>query len=309
MKNEIIDFIISNEKEEVYIQKRSKDSNSYPNTWELPGGKVEKGEDHAECIKRELKEELNLELESVYDLIFESDLSLEKGDFKYFVYYIKINNWNNFKLEKDKATEFKWINKNELEILNIKRHDNKVSPLYLAVLKFFKEDVIKKERISYHFKQIMKCLNIKETESTIKTPKRVAKMFCEEIFYGLCEEKFPEITLYNIDKDLNYDEIIEINNIEVNSFCEHHFLPFCGTAKIRYIPNKKIIGLSKINRIVDFYCRKPQLQEKLTIEIFNKLKEILDTNKLSVEIEAQHFCIKFRGIKQNSVVKTSKNEL
>ncbi len=301
---EIIDFIISNEKEEIYIQKRSKKSNSYPDTWELPGGKLENDETHSECIKRELKEELNLELESIYDLIYTSDLSLERGDFRYFVYYIRVKDWDNFRLEENKATEFKWINNNEIEFLNVKRHDNKVSPLYIAVIKFFQENIIRKSKIAYHFKEIMNCLNIKENESNLKTPIRVAKMYYDEIFYGLNINNFPEITVYK--NEFTYSEAVEIKDIDINSICEHHFMPFTGKARIKYIPSKNIIGLSKINRIVDFFCRKPQLQERLTVEIFNKLKEILQTEDLYIEIQAEHFCVKFRGVKQSSLVITER---
>lgn len=140
---DIIDVILTNKNNEIYIQQRSPNSKSYPSTWELPGGKIEKTESHKDCIIREIKEELNLEIKNIVNLVLESPMSLISDGvwtyYKYFVYFAEVENWDNFRLEEGKATDYKFLNKDEIEILNIERHDKKTSPLYLAVKKFFYE--------------------------------------------------------------------------------------------------------------------------------------------------------------------------
>lgn len=139
-------------------------------------------------------------------------------------------------------------------------------------------------------------------EDLKKTPERITKMFKNELLSSL-NKKPPTITTFNNV----YDGMVFIDSIEIKSICSHHFLPFFGTASVAYIPTKKIIGISKINRIVDYFCRKPQVQENLTSEIHNFLKENIDENLgVAVYIEAHHTCMSLRGVKQNSLMKTSK---
>jgi GTP cyclohydrolase I len=147
--------------------------------------------------------------------------------------------------------------------------------------------------IQDHFFGIMETLGLDMSNDSLKeTPQRVAKMFVHEVFSGLDESHKPHIAVF--DNAFNYDEMILIKDIKVFSFCEHHFLPFTGKAYVGYIPNKKVIGLSKISRIVDFYARKPQIQERLTEEIFTHLSEILETDSLIIVINAVHHCMVMR---------------
>lgn len=144
-----------------------------------------------------------------------------------------------------------------------------------------------------------------ENDSLQDTPKRVAEMYVNEIFKGLDYRNFPKCTTVN--NEFNADEMILVRGISVLSFCEHHFLPFHGTAKIAYIPRNSIIGLSKFNRIVDFFASRPQIQERLTSQIFIALKHILNTENIAVEIDCVHHCVKSRGIRDcNSSTNTTK---
>lgn len=165
-----------------------------------------------------------------------------------------------------------------------------------------------KDKIESNIRQILLALGLDcDFDEDLKnTPRRVAKMYTEELFYGLNRKNFPRIVLQKNLK--NYHQEIIIDNIDVQSMCKHHLLPFFGTARISYFPQEYLIGLSKINRIVDFFCKKPQLQEDLTVEIFDELKQILKVDKLKVEINAKHFCISMRGIRDlNSITSTIKS--
>ncbi len=149
------------------------------------------------------------------------------------------------------------------------------------------------------FKKIMIELGLDLNEDSLAgTPKRVAKMYVKEIFSGLNKKNKPNISLF--DNHFEYKKILLQKNIELTSTCEHHFLPFTGKAHIGYIANDKIIGLSKLNRIVNFFSKKPQVQEKLTKEIFIELRNILQTDSVIVYIHANHSCVSCRGIKDNS---------
>jgi len=134
-------------------------------------------------------------------------------------------------------------------------------------------------------------------DSINKTPYRLKKLW-KEIFYGLKPENFPSCT--TIENKMGYDGMLCINNIKVRSMCEHHFVPFIGTARIAYIPEGKIMGLSKFNRIVDYFSRRPQVQERLTLQIFESLKYILGTPSVAVVIKAQHMCVHLRGVQDES---------
>ena len=149
------------------------------------------------------------------------------------------------------------------------------------------------------FKKIMMELGLDLNDDSLAgTPKRVAKMYVKEIFSGLNNKNKPKVSLF--DNHFEYNKILLQKNIELTSTCEHHFLPFTGKAHIGYIANDKIIGLSKLNRIVNFYSKKPQVQEKLTKEIFVELRNILQTDSVIVYIHANHSCVSCRGIKDNS---------
>lgn len=134
-----------------------------------------------------------------------------------------------------------------------------------------------------------------EDDSLRDTPNRIAKMYCDEIFTGLDYSNFPKCT--TVENKMGYQEMVAVNNITVQSMCEHHFLPFVGTANIAYIPNKKVLGLSKFNRIVDFFSRRPQIQERLNEQIATALAFILETEDVAVAISADHYCVKLRGVR------------
>ena len=145
------------------------------------------------------------------------------------------------------------------------------------------------------FSEIMKGLNLDLKDDSLKeTPNRMAKMYCDEIFYGLNYENFPKCTV--IENRMKYDEMVS-QKCSVMSTCEHHLVPFVGTAHVAYIPGTKVIGLSKINRLVDFFARRPQVQERLTVQICSALQLILETEDVAVIIAAEHFCVKLRGVK------------
>lgn len=159
----------------------------------------------------------------------------------------------------------------------------------------------KKTIISWHFQQIMQKMGLDMSDDSLQgTPDRVAKMFVDEIFYGLNEDKFPKMTVQ--ENKYNYDQMLIEVNIPVKSVCEHHFQPIVGVAHVAYIPDKTLIGLSKLNRVVDYFARRPQVQEKLTNNILEKLVEVLGTKNVAVTVDAQHYCIVMRGITQDGCV-------
>lgn len=160
--------------------------------------------------------------------------------------------------------------------------------------------------IEESFENILKALNMDITDDSIShTPRRMAKMYTKEIFWGLDYSNFPKIMA--IENKMGYDNFLIERHIKVTSMCEHHFVPIVGEACIAYIPNGKVIGLSKLNRITEFFCRRPQVQERLSEQIFLALSHILDTENIAVMIKADHFCVKTRGVEDvNSDTITSK---
>jgi GTP cyclohydrolase I len=149
--------------------------------------------------------------------------------------------------------------------------------------------------IEQHFASIMKLLDLDLTDdSLIETPKRVAKMYVNEIFWGLDYEAFPKCT--TVDNKMHYNEMVVERNVNVQSNCEHHFVVIDGLATVAYVPKHKVLGLSKINRIVEYFSKRPQIQERLTEQIFHTLQFILDTEDVAVMIDAQHYCVKSRGV-------------
>jgi GTP cyclohydrolase I len=153
-----------------------------------------------------------------------------------------------------------------------------------------KIDVIEK-----HFAVIMETLGLDLTDdSLMDTPKRVAKMYVNEIFWGLDYEAFPKCT--TVDNKMKYDEMVVERNVNVQSNCEHHFVVIDGVATVGYIPNQKVLGLSKINRIVEYFSKRPQIQERLTEQVYHALQYILETDNIAIVIHAQHYCVKSRGV-------------
>jgi len=151
------------------------------------------------------------------------------------------------------------------------------------------------ELIESHFKGIMETLGLDlSDDSLVDTPKRVAKMYVNEIFWGLDYEAFPKCT--TVDNKMKYNEMVCERNINVQSNCEHHFVVIDGLATVAYVPKDKVLGLSKINRIVEYFSKRPQIQERLTEQIFHTLQFILDTEDVAVMIDAQHYCVKSRGV-------------
>jgi len=167
-------------------------------------------------------------------------------------------------------------------------------------------DEEKIEIIARHFNGIMETLGLDLSDDSLKdTPNRVAKMYVKEIFSGLNPKNKPSISLF--ENTYHYTEMLIEKDITLFSYCEHHFVPIIGKAHVAYIPAKKVIGLSKINRLVQYYSKRPQVQERLTIQIAEGLKEVLQTEDVAVKIEASHLCVASRGIKdtQSSTTTTA----
>lgn len=154
-------------------------------------------------------------------------------------------------------------------------------------------------RIADSFKDIMLTLGLDlNDDSLIDSPQRVAKMFVNETFWGLEADSFPKCSV--IDNKMGYDEMLTVKDIKVMSNCEHHFVIIDGFADVAYIPKDKVLGLSKINRVVNYYCRRPQVQERLTKQIFHSLSYILGTEDVAVVIDATHYCVKARGVQDTN---------
>jgi GTP cyclohydrolase I len=150
--------------------------------------------------------------------------------------------------------------------------------------------------ITGHFKDIMNVLGLDIDDDSLKdTPARVAKMYVKEIFSGLDPKNKPTATLF--DNKYSYKQMLVEKNISLYSTCEHHFVPIIGKAHVAYISAGKVIGLSKINRIVQYYSKRPQVQERLTMQIANELCSVLGTENVAVIIDAAHLCVSARGIK------------
>jgi GTP cyclohydrolase I len=187
------------------------------------------------------------------------------------------------------------MDKLEMELLG----DNHISTSTETPLRkdaFEKTDAQKIKAIEYYFAQILEELGLDLTDDSLSgTPYRVAKMYVKELFYGLDPKNKPKISLF--DNKYGYGKMLVEKNISLDSLCEHHFLPINGYAHVAYIPKDKVIGLSKINRVVDYYAHRPQVQERLSLQILNELKETLQTEDVMVIISAKHLCVSQRGIK------------
>lgn len=168
-------------------------------------------------------------------------------------------------------------------------------------------DTEKVSQLQGLFTEVMAVLGLDiKDQSLADTPKRIAKMYVNEIFGGLNYENFPSIS--QIDNTMGTDEPIHIDNIALLSTCEHHFITIDGVANVAYLPKEKVIGLSKINRIVAFFAQRPQVQERLTRQILVALQTLLETDDVAVCVHATHYCVKARGIK-DSLSKTQTKAL
>ena len=157
------------------------------------------------------------------------------------------------------------------------------------------DDREKIQRIESSFRDIMNVLGLDLTDDSLKdTPARVAKMYVTELFKGLNPANKPSVTLF--ENKYNYGKMLLERNITVFSNCEHHFVPVYGKAHVAYFSNGQVIGLSKLNRLVDYYARRPQVQERLTVQIMRELKRILNTEDVAVIIDAVHHCVCSRGV-------------
>ena len=151
------------------------------------------------------------------------------------------------------------------------------------------------DKIEGNFDEIVTILGLDlKDDSLMDTPKRVAKMYVNEIFWGLDYDAFPKVTV--VDNKMKYNEMVVEKGISVQSYCEHHLVNIDGLATVAYIPNNKVLGLSKMNRVVEYFSRRPQIQERLTEQIYHALSFILETENVALTIDAKHFCVKSRGV-------------
>ncbi|EHU0375095.1 GTP cyclohydrolase I FolE [Vibrio cholerae] len=162
----------------------------------------------------------------------------------------------------------------------------------------------KKEKIEQHMREILNLLGLDLTDDSLEeTPQRIAKMYVDEVFSGLDYANFPKITV--IENKMKVSEMVKVKDITLTSTCEHHLVTIDGTAAVAYIPRGKIIGLSKINRIVRFFAQRPQVQERMTQQILVALQTLLESDDVAVTIDATHYCVKSRGVMDATSVTTT----
>jgi GTP cyclohydrolase I len=179
--------------------------------------------------------------------------------------------------------------KNENDFLN--------TPMKKDAFKLSDDEKIK--RIEHNFSEIMSTLGLDLKDDSLQgTPRRVAEMYVKEMFWGLNPDLKPKVS--NFKNKFQYREMLVERDIIFYTNCEHHFVPFFGKANIAYFPNGKVIGLSKLNRIVEYFSKRPQVQERMTMQIANELKQILNTENVAVILNAKHLCVASRGIKDDS---------
>lgn len=195
------------------------------------------------------------------------------------------------------------MDKNKIETLG----DNHTSTSIDTPLRtdaFEKSDEEKIKSIQHHFGKIMEDLGLDLSDDSLSgTPYRFAKMYVKELFYGLNPKNKPKLSVF--ENKYGYKKMLVEQNITIDSSCEHHFLPITGEAHIAYIPKNKVIGLSKINRLVDYYAHRPQVQERLSLQILKDLQNTLGTDDVIVMISAKHLCVSSRGIKDKSSFTTT----
>lgn len=161
------------------------------------------------------------------------------------------------------------------------------------------DDELKIELIEKKFAEIMEVLGLDLSDDSLKdTPRRVAKMYVKEIFSGLNPKNKPSVTLF--ENKYKFNQMLVEKDIAIYSYCEHHFVPIIGKAHVAYFSSGKVVGLSKINRMVQYYAKRPQVQERLTVQIANELKEMLNTEDVAVLIDAEHLCVASRGVQDVS---------
>lgn len=171
------------------------------------------------------------------------------------------------------------------------------TPLKKGAFKISNEE--KKQKIVHLFSEIMETLGLDLNDDSLKgTPERVAKMYIEEIFSGLDPRNKPKIALF--ENKYQYNQMLVEKDISFYSNCEHHFVPIIGKAHVAYISSGKVIGLSKLNRIVQYYAKRPQVQERLTVQIARELEDVLQTRDVAVIIDAKHLCVSSRGVKDDT---------
>ncbi|WP_291724083.1 GTP cyclohydrolase I FolE [Bernardetia sp.] len=195
------------------------------------------------------------------------------------------------------------MNKEQVELIG----DNHISSSIETPLlpnAFEKSDKEKIENIERYFAKIMTELGLDLSDDSLSgTPYRFAKMYVKELFYGLNPKNRPKLSTF--ENKYGYNKMLVEQNITIDSACEHHFLPIIGQAHVAYIPKDKVIGLSKINRLVDYYAHRPQVQERLALQILDDLQKVLETDDVIVMISAKHLCVSSRGIKDKSSFTTT----
>ncbi|WP_176714990.1 GTP cyclohydrolase I FolE [Tenacibaculum soleae] len=195
------------------------------------------------------------------------------------------------------------MNKKQIELVG-DNHMYSSIQTPLSTNAFKKTDDEKIENIAYHFKMIMEEIGLDLTDDSLSgTPYRVAKMYIKELFYGLNPANKPKLSTF--ENKYGYKKMLVEQNITIDSACEHHFLPIIGHAHVAYVAKDKVIGLSKINRLVDYYARRPQVQERLVLQILNDLQTVLDTKDVIIMVTAKHLCVSSRGIKDQSSFTTT----
>ncbi len=199
---------------------------------------------------------------------------------------------------KQKETLLNTLHKNSIEEIG-EEHVGTSFDTPLREDAFAMDDTTKIELIQKHFREIMLIMGLDLTDDSLKgTPERVAKMYVKEIFSGLNPLNKPAIRLF--DNKYKYDQMLVEKNITFYSYCEHHFVPIIGKAHVAYISSGKVIGLSKLNRIVQYYAKRPQVQERMTVQIANEMKEALQTEDIAILMDASHLCVSSRGVKDIS---------
>lgn len=199
----------------------------------------------------------------------------------------------------------KLLNKNNMQLIDLtidEIGDEHISSSFdtpMLANAFEISDADKIAKIEFHFKEIMETMGLDLSDDSLKgTPNRVAKMYIKEIFSGLNPENKPKVALF--ENKYRYNQMLVEKDITFYSNCEHHFVPIFGKAHLAYISSGKVIGLSKLNRIVNYFAKRPQVQERLTMQIAAELQIILETDDVAVILDAKHLCVSSRGIKDNS---------
>ena len=195
------------------------------------------------------------------------------------------------------------MDKEKIDLLGENHVATSVDTPMLATA-FDKSDDEKIENIQFHFGKIMEELGLDLTDDSLSgTPYRFAKMYVKELFYGLDPKNKPKLSVF--ENKYGYQKMLVEQNITIDSSCEHHFLPITGHAHIAYVPKDKVVGLSKINRLVDYYAHRPQVQERLSLQILKDLQSVLKTDDVIVMISAKHLCVSSRGIKDKDSFTTT----